>query len=260
MKREIEIYKEYLECLKNDSDFFSSFYFRPTLNCDFTKYHDVLINGFNTKNVPSLYNKNELYVTYYNNKDNYVDHFDKFTYVLNYPSFLISSFIDSYNTKENYIYCNDVRFINLPLDKDAVKGISIPEHMINENINHLNAVNDLKILIDEYRYSEYISNISKYFNKNISGSLYETERRNLKKLYMDYYFKGYEEDAIYKALKEQKDTLGTNLYELINDYVDQLWGSKIGKIDIKLLDVINYINDDYLPIYEIQKSRVKKLN
>ena len=261
MERTIDIYKEYLECLKKNEDFFCSFYFRPNLNYDFIRYKDILQNGLNTRNVPVNYDKDNLYVTYYKTKDTYVDLFDKITYVLAYPSFLISSFIDSYDDKTSYPYCNDVRFMMLPIEKNNIKGITIPEYLINKNIKDLDSTVNKNILINLKNLNEYIKYVNNYFKVQNNTFNYEEEYTKFKKIYDHYCILGYEKNAsIEKALLEQKEYTNKNLYEVINNYIYNLWSKELNKDDIKLIDIINYINTDNKPIYEIKKEKVLNIN
>lgn len=261
MERSIDIYKQYLECLKKNDDFFCSFYFRPNLNFDFVKYSDILQNGLNTRNVPLNYEKDNLYVTYYRNKDLYLDLFDKITYALAYPSFLISSFIDSYDDKTSYPYCNDVRYMMLPIDKSDIKGVTIPEHLVNKNVLELESIIDKNILISLNKLNDYIKYVNKYFDIQNNSFNCEDEFLKFKGIYDHYYMLGYEKNAsIEKALLEQKEYYNKNIYELVSNYIYELWSKKLNNDDVKLIDIIKYINNDNKPIYEIKKEKILTIN
>lgn len=266
--RNIEDYKD---TIKNNSDFFKSYYYHSIIDSNLMKLECILKYGILSK---KLIEKNNIINVYthqgndfdskngdtfvslseYNDNTEFNKVFESFAlHTLTSLSLLIDKNILVSRIGEKETYFDDEIFVKEKVDKSKIKGIILPSHLSNQKITETCFLaNDLNCYTRKY-IDNLIDYIEIYFNKKIDR---EKILISLKQLWD--IFKRFErpENWIDMAVETQKKEYGLDLRDEIAIILNELWSEKLKIDNPNFIEIVKYINQD-LPIYEIGKTLKK---
>lgn len=264
----------YTNTVKDNADFFKSYYFHSILDLNLVKLDYILQYGILCK---ALIKENQLTTIYthpardYDSKNGstfislskYSDDtefslmFEAFTaHALSCVSLLVDKKIDVVSEGERKTYFDDEVFCYQAIPKSAISGIILPEHLTNLKIGEVCC---LTSDITNYgkRYLEnWITCMERYFGLSIDRNPIFEKSIELRTI-LDGYSRP--ERWVSQALETQQAKYGKDIIDIMAMELERLWSNKLGIDKPKYIEVIDSINKDQYPIYEIGKKSLKKI-
>jgi hypothetical protein len=174
-------------------------------------------------------------------------------------SLLINKQIDISKKGERETYFDDEIFCFQSVDKSKIEGIILPEHLSNLTINQVNCLpNDLSCYTKSYL-NNWVKCTEEYFKYEIPSRYKNELKISHEQLWgiIDRYDSP--EKWIESIIKTQRKEYGKDLKDVLALILEYLWSLKYSMKDPKYMDIIMRLNNDNLPIYEIQEKCLKKV-
>ena len=270
--------KKYISTVQENHDFFKQYYYHALIDLNLIKLDTILKYGILSK---QLIERNKLANIYthsscdFNSKNGdtfvslseYTDDCSFSTMFESFPlhtltslSLLINKQIDISKEGVRQTYFDDELFCFQSIDKSKIEAIMLPEHLSNLKINEVNCLsNDLSCYTRSY-INNWLKCTEDYFREKIPRSYIDELKVSHEQLWN--IIEEYEspEKWIGSAIKTQRKEYGKDLKDVLGDILQYLWSLKYGIENPKYLDIIEMLNKQNLPIYEIKEKCLKKVN
>ena len=270
--------KKYISTVQENHDFFKQYYYHALIDLNLIKLDNILKYGILSK---KLIEKNRLANIYTHsscdfdskNGDTFVslsEYTDDCSFSTMFESFplhtltslslLINKQIDISKVGVRQTYFDDELFCFQSIDKSKIEGIMLPEHLSNLAINQVSCLpNDLSCYTRSY-INNWLKCTEDYFSEKIPRSYIDELKVSHEQLWD--IIEEYEspEKRLDSAIKTQRKKYGKDLKDVLGDILQYLWSLKYGIKNPKYLDIIEILNKQNLPIYEIKEKCLKKVS
>ena len=268
----------YINTVKENQDFFEEYYYHSIIDLNLIKLDSILQNGIlckyliESKNLPSLYThssndydskngNNFISLTKYSDKTTFNGLFESFPYhTLTCLSLLVDKDILIYKEGERETFFDDEIFCKGSIDKLKIKGILIPEHLSNLKLAEVNSLpSDLNCYTKSYL-NNWLSSVEKYFGYNIPKYYIEELKESYESLWDILNAFGSPEKWLESAIWKQREKYGKDIKDVLACILEYMWSLKYNDINLKYIDIVNNLNNENIPIYEVGENRLKKVN
>lgn len=270
--------KKYVSTVKQNSDFFKQYYYHSIIDLNLIKLDNILQYGILSK---QLIERNRLANIYthsacdfdskngdtfislsqYTNDCSFNSMFESFPlHTMTSLSLMVNKEIDVSKEGVRQTYFDDEIFCFQQIDKSKLEGILLPEHLSGMMINEVNCLpNDLSCYTRSY-INNWCRCTEDYFGYQIPNSYIDELKISHQQLWD--IIEEYEspEKWIQSAVRTQREQYGKDLKDVLGDILQHLWSLKYGLDNPKYLDIIELINKQNLPVYEIKEKCLKKVN
>lgn len=272
MQKNYQIYREYLETLKNNRYFFGNYYYHAVIDFNLIKLDSILKNGILPKNaieqnhLPNIYTHSSfsnyskngskyISLTKYDDRELY-QYFDSFAlHTLTSISLLIDKGITINNEGERETNFRDEIFSER-IYPSSIKGILVPSHIINSKINELPSLCNEMGCYTKLYLNNLICVIETYFDSTIDKQkIYKSLEKfwSIARKYKD------PQKCISSILEIQQASFGMDLQDIISSEIAKKWMDLLNVSSATSLDIIKYLNANNLPIYELSQKTLKKV-
>lgn len=280
MKRNYDI-DPYTETIKNNESFFRQYYFHSIIDLNLIKLDYILKYGLlsrkniEEKNLISFYlhsirsydckNGNDHislvdYDALFKNKGYCSFHqmFEAFSlHTLTSLSIMLDRDIEVLSKGSLDAAFDDEVFVHDSIGVSHITGIILPEHLTDESICYIPFLPGDYYCYTKNNINHLIDCMEVYFGKSICRDELLASVNQL----WDICDKKYRrEDWITEAVKIQKEQYDVDIKDVLAKMMNELWQEKLNLENPTYIDVINNINNDRYPIYEIKKKSLKKVN
>lgn len=270
--------KKYISTVEENRDFFKQYYYHALIDLNLIKLDTILQYGILSKRLieynglASIYthsscdfdSKNaDMFISLSEFTDNcrFNSMFESFTlHTLTSLSLLINKEINVSKEGSRQTYFDDEIFCLESIDKTKIEGIIIPEHLSNLKINEVSCLpNDLSCYTRGY-INNWLTCVENYFRKKIPHSYIAQLRVSHEQLWN--IINEYEspEKWVESAIKIQRNKYGKDVKDILGDILNYLWSLKYGIQSPKYIDIVDIINKEKLPVYEIKEKCLKRIN
>lgn len=277
MDKNYEI-KNYINTIQNNHDFFTQFYYHSLIDLNLIKLDYILQYGILSKRqieknrLASIYthsgcdfdSKNGtkyISLSEYTDKCSFSTMFESFSFhTMTSLSLMVAKDIDVTKQGERETYFDDELFCLDTIDKLKLRGIILPEHLSNQKIKEVNCLpNDLSCYTRSY-INNWLKCTEQYFSQKIPNSYIEELKISFEQLWD--IIEEYEspEKWIASAIKTQRKKYGKDIKDILASILQYMWSLKYGIENPNYLDIIMLLNQEKLPIYEIQEKTLRKIN
>ena len=270
--------KKYIDTVKNNKDFFKKYYYHSLIDLNLIKLDTILKYGILSKR---LIEKNNLASIYTHSSDDfdskngntfislskYDDNctfnglFESFPlHTLTSLSLLVNKAIKVSKDGEKQTFFDDEIFCLDLIEKNKLEGIILPEHLSNLNISEVNPLpSDLSCYTRSYL-NHWIKCVENYFRQTIPDNFI----KELKISYENFWDIADEYECPEKwvegIISTQRERNGKDIKDILAGILDYLWKVKYQTNSFKYIEIIDRLNSDNLPIYEIKEKSLKKIN
>ena len=272
--KKARLYRNYMDTVKENSDFFKSYYYHSIVDLNLVKLDLILSNGILSKNLlfsgslPTLFthhgddydSKNGykyVSLTEYTDKCEFCSMFESFAWhTLTSLSVLVNKNIEVTREGERQTFFDDEVFCLNSIAPENIEGIILPENLSNMQISEVNCLpTDLSCYTKKY-ISNWINCMERYFNQSLPR---EEIMANLDQLWT--VFRDYEspEKWVESAVETQRMKYGKDFKDVLAENLQILWSRKLKMDNPNYMDVILKINNDKLPVYEIKQKSLKRI-
>ena len=270
--------KKYISTVQENHDFFKQYYYHALIDLNLIKLDTILKYGILSK---QLIERNKLANIYthsscdfdskngdmfvslseYTDDCSFSTMFESFSlHTLTSLSLLINKQIYVSREGARQTYFDDEIFCFQSIDKSKIEGIMLPEHLSKLAINQVNCLpNDLSCYTRSY-INNWLKCTENYFRQKIPCSYIDELKVSHEQLWN--IIEQYEspEKWIESSIKIQRKEYGKDLKDVLGDILQYLWSLKYEIKNPKYLDIIEMLNKQNLPIYEIKEKCLKKVN
>lgn len=269
--RDINSYKDTI--LQNE-EFFQSHYYHSLIDLNLVKLDLILRYGLlckrliESQQLPSIYthhaddwdSKNGntfISLTEYNDKCTFSTMFDSFAmHTMTSVSVMVNKDIEISKVGERETYFDDEVFCKKSIASSKLEGIILPSHLTTMPINQMNCLpTDLSCYTTRY-INHWIDCMENYFERKIPRQVILESKDQLWDILEDY---GSPEKWINSAIQQQRKLHGQDIKDVMAQVLHDLWKQKLGLQNPTCIDVIQRINHEKLPVYEIQPTFLKKI-
>lgn len=269
---------KYYETVRQNREFFKSYYYHALLDLNLIKLDSILSHGIFSKReiekrgLPSLYthqahdysskNGNDLIsLSEYSELSILHPMFESFAYLtLSRVSFLINKNITVTREVERESYFDDEVFAKDKISRILIEGILLPDSFAYERIKRINPLpNDLSCFTKKYLF-HWLKCMETYFELKIPEHYifrlkdsYET----LWKILSNY---GSPEKWFNLGLEKQREEKGEDLRDVLAIIFEYLWSLKFNIDNPTYIEILNLLNKDKLPVYIIEEKTLRKIN
>ncbi len=268
MKKERPI-QNYIHFVQVNEDFFKRYYYHSIVDLNLIKLDSILTHGILSKSkieqkqCPKLYthpsntydSKNGMdYVslTEYQEEAGMNPYFASFPlHTLTSPSLLVDKEIPVERQGERDTILEDEVFCYEEVPLSMIRGILLPEHLSTMPISKVGCLaNDLSCYTRSYM-ENWIDSTEKYFDKTISKEEIYQSLQILWEMFVDCENPS---NVLSYILENQQRRYGEDIKDVLARIQGQLWEEKLGISNPTYLEVLQAINQERYPIYEIKKS------
>lgn len=181
-------------------------------------------------------------------------------HTLSSVSVLVNKSIEVSKTGERESYFDDELFCKDKIDKSEIEGIMIPEHLTNLPVSKVNCLpDDLSCFTKRYLFS-WLAQTEKYFNQKIPADYIERVKRSYEQLWqiLDNYSRP--ERWIITGIQKQREQSGEDIKDILASILSYLWSLKYNTENSIYFDILMRLNEENLPVYEIGKKALRKIN
>lgn len=265
---------DYKETVLANKDFFKHYYYHSIIDLNLVKLDSILKNGILSKKqiernkLPAIYthladdedSKNGFtYVSLSQFDDNSVVNkvFESFAmHALTSVSVMVNKDIKVYGAGEQITYFSDEVFAYSHIPKEHIRGIIYPSHLTNLSISEIPCLPKSMACYEPDFINKWIEYMEKYFGLQLDRRKILDNYRLLKSIIDQYTYVAHGELVI----NDQKNKYGIDFLDVLASELQTCWSKKVGVEHPTFTNVISYINDTNLPIYEISKKSLKKIN
>lgn len=272
--RDIE---KYIETIQKHNEFFKHYYYHSIIDLNLIKLDAILKNGILSKKLiernglPNIYTHqkddfdskngyNFVSLTEYTGECSFNALFESFSlHTLTSLSLLVNKEIEVSKKGVSETFFSDEVFCLDGIDKLMIKGIILPKHLSNLSIKEVNPLpNDLSCYTKSYL-NNWVKCTEEYFKYEIPSRYKNELKISHEQLWgiIDRYDSP--EKWIESIIKTQRKEYGKDLKDVLALILEYLWSLKYSMKDPKYMDIIMRLNNDNLPIYEIQEKCLKKV-
>lgn len=267
-------FKRYIHSVMINQDFFSKHYYHSVIDLNLIKVDYMLQYGILSKaliekrHLPQIYthsaddydSKNGQYFISLSEfpKDlNFSPYFESFTlHVLSSLSFLLSSDLEITRKGERSPYFDDEVFRYGRIPREAIQGILLPEHLTYQKIDQLAYLpSDLSCYTNRY-IQNWIACTEAYFGKKIENQPIATSMKQLWSIIRQF---ERPENWVDSILEEQREKYGEDLRDVLARILNQLWANHLGLSNPRYIDVLESINRNRVPVYELRETGIQKI-
>lgn len=272
--------ERYIDTVKNNESFFRKYYFHSIIDLNLIKLDYILKNGLlsrrniEEKNLLSFYMHSVRSYDCKNGSDyiSLVDFnslveskegcafhqmFEAFSlHTLTSLSVMLDREINVSKIGVLETLFDDEVFARDSIDKSHIKGIILPEHLTEKYICDIPFLPGDAHCYTEKSINHLIDCMEVYFLKKISRD----ELLLSVKQAWDICYKEYGGTWIGTPVQNQKEIYGTDMKDVLSKMINDLWQEKLKIENPSYIDVINCINNDIYPVYEIKQKVLKKIN
>lgn len=266
--------KNYRKTVLDNKDFFETYYYHSIIDLNLVKLDYILKKGILSKRLIELYKLPSIYTHPANsinskNGNSYVslskftdEHglnqvFDSFAlHTLTSVSLLVNKNIRVSESGERITYFSDEVFCLEKIPNNNIVGIIYPEHLSNLHISEICCLpRDMSCYTEEY-INSWFNYMENYFEDKMNITNIMNSFTILNSIIDQYSYVASGELVI----NEQKRKFGVDLIDILALELQECWSRKFNIQNPKFADIINLINDDRLPIYEIKQKALRKVN
>lgn len=268
----------YVSTIRQNSDFFKSYYFHSLIDLNLVKLDSILKNGILSKSqieqkkLINLYThdaedfdskngENYISLTEYSDKCHFNILFESFPlHTMTSISIMTDKRIEPSTHGERESYFDDEVFYPHSIPKTHLEGIILPEYLTNLKISKTNCLpNDISCYTRSY-IKNLICCLENYFDRKIPTYQLKKLEASLIKLWnlLDSFERP--ERMLQRAIELQREDRGEDIKDVIAQIQEKLWEDRLQISEPTNLDVIRTLNDDNLPIYEIKTKKLQRLN
>lgn len=270
--------KKYSTTVQENNEFFKQYYYHSLIDLNLIKLASILQHGIlckkliESKHLANIYthsscdfdSKNgDMFVSLseYTDDCSFSTMFESFSlHTLSSLSLLINKQIDISKEGARQTYFDDEIFCFQSIDKSKIEGIILPEHLSNLTINQVNCLpNDLYCYTRTYL-NNWLKCSEEYFKEKIPSSYIEELQLSHEQFWNIITKHESPEKWIELAIKTQRSEYGKDLKDILGDILQYMWSLKYGIKNPKYIEIIERLNDQNLPIYEIKEKCLKKIN
>lgn len=269
---------QYIDTVKNNSDFFKQYYFHSLLDLNLVKLDYILkygilskklihkqglINLFthNGNDIDSKNGENYVSLSEYTDNCEFSTIFESFSlHTLTSLSLLVNKSINTTRSGERETYFDDEVFCLDSIPKDNIEGIILPEHLSNMQIKEINCLpNDLYCYTKRY-INNWLFCMEKYFEREICEKDIKNIKESLEQLWS--ILKEYEspEKWLQLAIQNQRARYGKDLKDVLANVLQKLWRDRLEIVNPNFTDVLMSINKNNFPVYEIKQKSLQRIN
>lgn len=139
------------------------------------------------------------------------------------------------------------------IEKDHIKGILLPNHLKDEKIKNISFLSGDHFCYKEKNINHLIDCLENYFSKKIDRQPLLTSLSQAWCIADEL-----ESASITSAIRIQKERYGIDMRDELALLIHKLWEDKTQIENPTYIDIIRYLNDDNLPIYEIGRKQLTK--
>ncbi len=269
--------QEYKNTVRENEDFFGNYYYHALIDLNLIKLDGILAHGILSKQgiednmLPSIYthhacsfdSKNGdtfVSLSQYPGDCQFNQLFESFSmHTLTSVSLLVSKDIPVQKIGTRETFFEDELFCFRKIDKSFLEGILLPEHLSNQPISQINCLpNDLACYTRSY-INHWLSVTEHYFEHNIPQNYLE----KLKKSFDSFWdiIERYDNpnNWIEAAIETQKLECGKDLKDILASILEYCWSLKLQQENLTYMDIVQNLNKEHLPIYEIQEKYLKRI-
>lgn len=264
----------YIDTVKENSDFFKSYYYHSIVDLNLVKLDLILNNGILSKN---LINQNKLVnlfthpgydldskngnthisLTQYTDDCGFYSPFHSFPqHTLISTSLLVNKNIDISRDGERQSFFDDEIFCLDSILPDKIEGILLPEHLSNKQISEVNCLPNHYTCYSRTYINNWIGCMERYFGEMVQREEIKTSFYQLWDI-LEKYDRPYE--FIATGIKKQRGQYGKDLKDVLAENLQRLWSKKLKMDNPSYMDVILQINNNKLPVYEIKQKSLKRI-
>lgn len=269
---------KYINTIRNNTDFFSQYYFHSLIDLNLIKLDSILKNGILSK---KLIEANKLVNLYthdgldFDSKNGYEyislseylpscefsQMFESFAlHTMTSLSIMVDKSIHIQKEGERMTYFDDEIFFKDKIEKDFLVGIILPDNLSNMTIDKVNCLpSDYSCYTKKYL-NNWCRCIEEYFQLKITTEQLKKIKLSQQQL-MDI-AEEYEDPTrwIHSALRTQQNQYKEDLKDVLASVLREFWAKKLNIENSTYLEAIIKINKGTLPIYEIKEKSLKKIN
>lgn len=268
----------YINTIKDNQDFFGKYYYHSIIDLNLIKLDSILENGIlckkliESKELPKLYthlgedydskNGNSFVsLTEYTSNTTFNELFESFPlHTLTCLSLLVDKDLLIVKEGERFTFFDDEVFCKGSIEKSKIKGILMPEHLSNLRISEVNSLpSDLNCYTKTYL-NNWLSCVENYFGYNVPSFYIDELKQSYKSLWEILKTYGSPEKWIGLAIWKQREKDGKDIKDILASILEYMWSLKYKEDNLKYIDVVKKINNDKLPIYEINDTQLIKNN
>lgn len=268
---------KYIVTVKENEDFFKSYYYHSLIDLNLAKLDSVLKKGLLSKQLiqqeglPSLYthdantfdSKNgNTYVslTQYTDGCKFNTMFESFSlHTLTSLSLMVNKDIDITERGERETFFDDELFCFNSIPNSKLEGIILPEHLSTLPINQVNCLpNDIFCYTKSYL-SQWMECMQRYFNIALPREAVKDIKVSYEQLWD--ILEEYENPDrwVQSAIRTQRNQYGKDLKDILANILQNLWAEKFDMSNPTYMDVLMRVNNNQLPIYEIKQKTLKRV-
>lgn len=269
---------KYYNVVRQNSEFFKRYYYHALLDLNLIKLDYILKNGILSKNeierqkLIGLYTHSSndfdskngstfISLSEYTSRSSLHPMFESFPlHTLSSISLLLNKGLQVYKKGERETYFDDEVFVNRKIDKSLIEGIILPSHLTDLPISRINPLpNDLSCFTKRYLFN-WLKCTENYFNQKIPSEYIEELRRSYENLWK--ILSSYEspEKWFSLAIRKQREENGKDLKDILAAILEFLWSIKFNMNKPSYIEIIQKLNEDKLPVYEIGEKTLRKIN
>lgn len=264
----------YRKTVFNNSDFFKDYYYHSIIDLNLVKLDSILKNGILSKRLieahklPAIYthpadsidSKNgRTYVSLseFNTENGLNEVFDSFAlHTLTSVSALVNKNVRVHESGVRITYFSDEVFCLDKVSKANIVGIIYPEHLSNLHIREICCLpRDMSCYTEDY-INKWICYMENYFEDKMNVTNIMNSFAILKSIIDQYSYVA----SGNLVVSEQKRTYGIDFIDTLALELQMCWSRKFHIQNPTFADIVDLINDDRLPVYEIGQKTLKKVN
>jgi len=266
---------DYIDTVRNHTEFFKRYYFHSLIDSNLTKLDSILQYGILSKemieeqHLISLYTHNSfdfdskngskyISLSEYTESCGFHPMFEAFSlHTLSSLSLMVDKEVPIELKGERETYFDDEIFCYRVIPVSSLKGIILPDSLSSLPISKVRCLpRDLSCYTKSYL-NHWIECMKQYFDIYFTEEMISHIKISYEQLWE--ILKKYEspERWIVSAIQEQQNQYGQDLLNVLASILETLWSEYYHLSNPTFMDVVMNVNDEQLPIYEIQSKSLK---
>lgn len=269
---------KYINTVRENSDFFSRYYYHALIDLNLIKLDSILKYGILSKRLIEHYDLTSLYthsstsfdckngtdyisLTEYSTNCSFSMLFESFPlHTMTSLSILINKDITVKEEGENYFCFEDEVFCKDKIPKEAIEGLLLPDNLSNLSLNKVNCLpSDFHCYKRDYL-NHWLSCVEEYFQMKIPKEYLERIKISHQQFSEIIYKYEHPERWVNSAIDMQKELYGEDLKDVLANLLAEFWSLEVGMTNPTYLDIIQILNTENIPIYELGQKSLKKIS
>ena len=272
--------EKYINTIKQNNDFFKSYYYHSLIDLNLIKLDSILQYGVLSKQLiesnklASIYTHSSsdidskngdtfVSLTEYTDECSFNTMFESFSlHTLSSLSLLINKDINISNEGIRESYFDDEIFCFKSIDKSKIEGIITAEkcRVDRIKISEVNCLpSDLSCYTKSY-INHWLKCVENYFKEKIPGTYIEELKISHQQLWDIISHYESPEKWIEMIIRKQREKYGKDIKDILANILQYFWSLKYNLENPKYLDIIIKLNKENLSVYEIKEKCLKKIN